>query len=323
MEKAYKRVLVTGGCGFLGRELIPQLIEKDYDVVVADDLSNPQSEVHSGYEFHQVDVGNQEKSLRAFQGADICIALASRRGAIGYVHENPTDIITNNNRIFNGTFELAVKAKIERIIFISSSMIFDSATQFPTKEEDVPHLTAPSSDFGFSKFIGEKYCHVFHRAYGLAYTIIRPSNIYGINELPGEKVGDSHVIPELFRKITSGQYPVEILGDGKQTRCFIHTSDMARGIVMALESENAINEDFNMGSTEEVSILDLARMIWDNCDMDLDFESSHKEGFPQDVRRQLMDTSKAKTLLGWQPQIGFQDGLVDVVTWLKGALEIE
>ena len=119
LNKLYKRILVTGGCGFLGRELVPLLIQNDYEVVVADDLSNPQSEVQTGYKFYQVDVGNKNETQKAFEGIDACIALASRRGSIGHVHRHPTDVIANNNKIFNGTFELAASAKVKIIIFLS------------------------------------------------------------------------------------------------------------------------------------------------------------------------------------------------------------
>ena len=317
METSLRRVLVTGGCGFVGREVSSRLMENGYDVVVADNLSNPQSWPKPEFNFHRLNMEDPAAARMAFTDVDACIALASHRGAIGYVGRHPTEILTGNSSIYNATFKAAVEAKVKRLVFISSSMVFESAQDFPTPEERIESIGVPVSFFGFSKMLGEMYCRSFHQEFGLNYTIIRPSNVYGINELPEEKVGDSHVIPDLFKKIVSGQYPVELLGDGRQTRCFVHVDDIARGIVKAFESTEAENEDFNVGGTEEVQILELARMIWDFCGMDKDFEVSHVEGFAQDVNRQFMDVGKAMRLLDWEPQISFRDGLKEVVEWLK------
>lgn len=317
MGNSYRRVLVTGGCGFVGSEVVDLLLSKGYEVVVADDLSNPQSRVKPGYEFLHIDIGDKAAAAKAFEGVDACIALASRRGAIGYVHRHPTDILVNNNRIYNSTFECAVEYGIGRLVFVSSSMIYESCKSFPWRESDVATLPMPVSVFGSSKLMGELYCRAFSRERGLEYTIVRPSNVYGINERPVGEVGDTHVIPDLFRKIVSGQYPLQLLGDGRQSRSFVHVSDIARGIVMALESEKAANEDFNMAGVEEVPIMGLARMIWNHCGMDKEFQVARVEGFPQDVQRQYMDITKAKTLLGWCPQVPFKDGLHEVVEWLR------
>ncbi len=317
MNSSFKRIIVTGGCGFVGTALVPLLSEKGYHVVVADDMSNPQSQVREGYEFLHIDVGDLNAVRKAFQDADACIALASRRGAIGYVHRNPTDIMTGNHRIYNGTFSAAAEAGIQRLVFISSSMVFENSFSFPTRESDLPTLPAPKSIFGFSKLSGEWYCQAFWREFGLPYTIIRPSNVYGINEVAGDEVGDTHVIPELFKKMASGQHPVELLGDGQQTRSFIHSTDLARGVIAALESDDAVNEEFNMGGMEEIRILDLAKLIWDLCGMNGKFQATYKPGFHNDVTRQFLDISKARKLLGWHPQVSLEVGLKEVVEWLR------
>ena len=313
-----KRIMVTGGCGFVGSVVVDKLLAKGYDVVVADDLSNPQSSVKPGYEFFHIDIGNLEDARKAFEGVDCCIALAAKRGAIGYVHRNPTEFLVEHSRVYNGTFKAAVEANVERLVFISSSMIYENSKKFPSQEADVlgMPIPIPVSVFGFSKLMGEWYCRTFHEQFGLPYTIIRPSNIYGPNERPGAKIGDTHVIPELFRKIQTGQYPLELLGNGLQSRSFIHVTDITEGIVMALESKAAENEDFNMGGAEEVKIIELAEMIWNLCGREEPFRIKQVEGFPQDVQRQFLDTAKARELLGWQPGVSFEQGLKEVVEWL-------
>jgi nucleoside-diphosphate-sugar epimerase len=126
-------------------------------------------------------------------------------------------------------------------------------------------------------------------------------------------VGDAHVIPDLVKKIRGGQHPVEILGDGKQTRCFTHVDDIARGVVMALDHPAAVNDDFNLGNSEEITMLELARRIYALCRSDRPFEARFVPGFPSDVRRRVPDASKARSILGWQPTHSFDDALREVV----------
>lgn len=308
-----KKILVTGGCGFVGAKVVRNLLDKGYEVVVADDLSNPQSEVGEGYEFHHVDMGDPAKAEKAFKGVDGCIALACRRGAIGYVFRHPTEIVTHNNRIYDATFSAAARAGIESLVHISSSMVYEGSPSYPTNEECLQNIPMPKSIFAFSKLMGEWHCHSFFQEHQLPFTIIRPSNIYGNEELPGENVGDTHVIPDLFKKIMGGQYPLELLGNGLQTRSFLHVTDIARGLVMALESPKAKNQIFNMGGSEEIRVLDIATLIWEFTGQEKPFQIAHVEGFPNDVQRQYMDCSKVKSLLDWEPTVLFRDGLRDAV----------
>ncbi len=311
-----QRVLVTGGAGFVGHRVVSELLAKGYQVVVADDLSNPQSVVEPGYDFLHADMGDPAAADDAFRGVDACIAMASRRGAIGYVHRHPAEILVGNNRIYSATFGAANRAGVRRLVFVSSSMIYDSVESFPVKESDAETMAAPRSVFGFSKLIGERYCETFESEGGPPYAIVRPSNVYGPEERPGRVAGDAHVIPDLFRKIMSGQRPVEIFGDGRQSRSFVHVDDVARGMVMALESERAVNETFNLAGVDEISIIDLARKMWALCGMTGALEMVTAPGFPQDVRRQSLAIGKARRLLGWEPQMPFDDGLAQVVAWL-------
>jgi UDP-glucose 4-epimerase len=306
-------ILVTGGCGFIGSEVVRQLLAKGYRVRVVDNLSKPSSHVPPGVDFIQADLVETAAARDAFRGVRACINLAARIGGIGYFHRLPATILSENNRIYSSTFESAVAHGIERMIFVSSSMVFESATRFPSREDDLLAMPPPLTAYGFSKLIGEWYCRAFFDQHALRYTIIRPFNAIGPEEEAGEEVGDAHVIPDLVKKVLGGQHPLELLGDGKQTRCFTHVRDIARGIVMALESEAAVNQDFNLGTDEEILMLELARRIHALCAPDRSFEVKFVPGFPSDIRRRVPDGSKAKRLLGWEPQISFDDGLREVV----------
>jgi nucleoside-diphosphate-sugar epimerase len=310
-------ILVTGGCGFIGTEVVRQLVERGHAVRVLDDLSKPESTRGDGYEFVQVDLTDPAATLDAFAGGSVCINLAAKIGGIGYFHRYPATILSENNKLYSATFEAAVRHNLRRMVYVSSSMVFESASRFPSSEDDVTSIPPPITSYGFSKLSGEWYCRAFAAEHGLPYTILRPFNAYGINEAPGDEVGYAHVIPDLVKKVLQGQDPLELLGSGEQTRCFTHVRDIARGILMATESERAVDEDFNLGTSQEVKILDLARTIFDLCRTGRAFRVRFIEGFEHDIQRRVPDAGKAKRELGWEPEVPFEKGLVEVIDWIR------
>lgn len=312
-----KRVLVTGGAGFIGSEVVRQLLEKGYQVRVADNLSKAEGIISEGCEFLKVDLTKKTAALRVMQGMDYCIHLAAKIGGIGYFHKYPATILSENNKMYSAVFEAAVANKIKRIIYLSSSMVFESTKSFPSREEDIGRIPSPLSAYGFSKLVGEWYCRAFKYQFNLNYTIIRPFNAYGINEAPGEEVGYAHVIPDLIKKILSGQYPPELLGKGKQTRCFTHVSDIAKGIILAMESSKAVNEDFNIGSDKEIRIIDLAKLIFSICEINKPFKVRYVKGFKMDIQRRVPSITKAKKVLGWKPVKKLKNELPAIISWIK------
>jgi nucleoside-diphosphate-sugar epimerase len=312
-----EKVIVTGGAGFIGSYVVKELLSKNYSVTVVDNLSKKDSKIPGDANFINLDLIDAKKTLEAFKGFDICINMASKIGGIGYFHKYPATILSENNKIYSSTFEACAKNKIKKMVFLSSSMVFESTNKFPSTEKDINLIPPPLTGYGFSKLVGEYYCRTFKEEYGLPYTIIRPFNAYGVNEYPGDYIGYAHVIPDLIKKILSGQYPLEILGDGEQTRCFTHVSDVAKGIVNAMESKHAVNEDFNIGNEEETRIIDLARMLWSLCGRKEKFSVKSIPSFEFDIKRRVPDVSKAKKLLGYNPGIRLEDGLKEVFVWLR------
>ena len=312
-----KRILVTGGAGFIGSEVVKQLLKKGYGIRVVDDLSKKEAKVPESCEFIKADLTDKKEAIKVFEGIDYCIHLAAKIGGIGYFHKYPATILSENNKLYSSVFEAAVKKGIRRLVYISSSMVFESTTEFPSKEEDVRQIPPPVTSYGFSKLIGEQYCVAFKEEYGLDYTICRPFNAYGINEAPGEEVGYAHVIPDLIKKCLQGQYPLELLGDGNQTRCFTHVSDIARGIIMAMESEKAVNEDFNLGSEKEMKMIDLAREIFSQCVSDKEFKVKCIPGFKYDIRRRVPSSKKAWRLLKWRQKVSLKSELPKIINWVK------
>jgi UDP-glucose 4-epimerase len=314
------RVIVTGGAGFIGGEVVRRLVAQGYEVRVIDDLSKEGHEPPPGADFQRADLTQPGVAKELFAGFSACLNLAAKIGGIGYFHQYPATILSENDKLYSATFEAAVEHGFRRMVYVSSSMVFESATSFPSKESDLASIPPPVSAYGFSKLSGEWYCRAFADQHGLDYTICRPFNAYGINEYPGEEVGYAHVIPDLTRKILAGQHPLEILGDGRQTRSFTHVRDIARGIVMALESDAAINQDFNISNPEETTILELAQRIWDLCDTGREFAWKSAPAFTYDIRRRIPDAGKAREVLGFEAEIRLDEGLKEVVDWLRGEL---
>ncbi|RLG10643.1 NAD(P)-dependent oxidoreductase [Candidatus Pacearchaeota archaeon] len=313
------KILVTGGCGFIGSEVVRQLLKKGYDVTVVDDFSKPRSSfVRQDYKFVNIDLTDKEKTEKLFRGQDLCIHLAAKIGGIGYFHKNPAMILSENNKIYSSVFEAASKANISRMIYISSSMVFERADRFPTKEEDLSKIPLPLSSYGFSKLIGEQYCKAFQEQFKLNYSICRPFNAYGINEYPEEEVGYAHVIPDLIKKtLETKTNELEILGDGQQSRCFTHVRDVAEGIITIMENPKAVNQDFNVSSPHETKIIDLAKEIWFLCGKKEEPKFKFIPGFKYDVKKRTPDVTKMEEILGWKAKIKLKDGLKEVVEWVK------
>jgi nucleoside-diphosphate-sugar epimerase len=212
-----------------------------------------------------------------------------------------------------------VEGDVERFVYVSSSMVFERATEFPTAEEHVLSCPMPRSAYGFSKLAGEVYTRAAHDQHGLRYTICRPFNAYGPGELPDPtEPGIAHAVPDLIHKTLAGQQPLEIFGSGEQTRTLTHIDDIADGVVTALGAPDAENEDFNISASEELTVAEIARRIWLACDRPAaDFALAHLDSFEVDVVRRWPSVEKARRLLGWEAQISLDEGLAATVAWLR------
>ncbi|MEA2457820.1 MAG: UDP-glucose 4-epimerase, partial [Thermoleophilaceae bacterium] len=298
------RVLVTGGAGTIGAAVVRRLLrDPDWEVRVADQREAPDW-MRQSCEIVTGDLRDSFAAAQATQGCTRVIHLAAIVGGIGNFHKLPFTLLEMNTGLYNGVFRAALDTGVERLVYVSSSMVFERATEFPTTEEHIEHTPIPESAYGFSKLAGEVYCRALHDEFGVPYTICRPFNAYGPGEMPEDEPGIAHMVPDLIKKVIAGQRPLQIFGSGEQTRTITHIDDIADGLVTAMAHPAAENEDFNISAAEEMTVAEIARIIWEVCGEDPEaFELKHLPTFAVDVQRRWPSVEKAKRLLGWEAQI--------------------
>src|SRR6185369_7891050 len=224
----------------------------------------------------QGDVKDAELMKKLVKDCDHFVAGAAMIGGISYFHKYAYDLIAENERITAAAFDAAIHAKqkgrLRKITVLSSSMVFESTTRFPTPEGAQFTSPPPRSTYGFQKLATEYFTLGAFQQYQLPYTIVRPFNCVGIGE--GRALGEheifsgnvklamSHVVPDLVQKILKGQDPLHLLGDGNQVRHYTYGGDLARGIRLCIERPEALNEDFNLSTEVSTSVLELAELIW-------------------------------------------------------------
>jgi nucleoside-diphosphate-sugar epimerase len=220
--------------------------------------------------------------------------------------------------LYNAVFRAALEEPVKRLVYVSSSMVFERATEYPTTEAHIHDTPIPRSAYGFSKLAGEVYCRALHDEHGLPYTICRPFNAYGPGEMPEDEPGIAHAVPDLIRKVLSGQRPLQIFGSGEQTRTLTHIDDIAEGVVTAMSHPAAENEDFNISASEELTVAEIARVVWEACgEPPGELELEHLPSFEVDVQRRWPSVEKARELLGFEAKIGVREGIVQTVEWLR------
>jgi UDP-glucose 4-epimerase len=312
------RVLVTGGAGTIGAAVVRRLLaDPTYEVRVSDQRSAPQW-MREGCEVHTGDLRVLEQARTAMDGCTHVIHLAAIVGGIANFHRLPYTLTEVNNALYNAVIRAALDLEVERFTYVSSSMVFERATEFPTTEAHLPDCPTPESAYGFSKLTGEVYCRAAHDEHGLQYTICRPFNAYGPGEAPDPEPGIAHAVPDLIAKVLSGQQPLQIFGSGEQTRTLTHVDDIADGVVTATSSPKGLNEDFNISAARELTVAEIARIVWVACGKDpADFALEHLPSFAVDVPRRWPSVEKARKLLDWQARIEIEDGIAATVEWIR------
>ncbi len=334
------RVLLTGAAGFIGGYLVPELLDAGHEVVGVDNYSKygraaKSYDGHPGYTLVEGDAKDRALLADLAAGCDQVVACAAMIGGISYFHEFAFDLLAENERILASTFEAAIDARragsLRRIVVISSSMVFESSTVFPTPEGAQQTSPPPRSTYGFQKLASEYFALGAWEQYGLPYTILRPFNCVGIGEKRALRDTDvtsgnvklalSHVVPDLVVKVLKGQDPLHILGAGNQVRHYTYGGDLARGIRLAMESDRAVNEDFNLSTATSTTVLELARLIWARIrGADEPFRSVSDAPFEHDVQMRVPDVRKAREVLGFEATTSLDEMLDEVIPWIRAEL---
>ncbi len=311
--------LVTGGAGFIGSAVVRNLLARGEEVRVVDNLSKGTAgPLPEGADHLEGDVADPDVCARAFKGADACFHLAAKIGGIGYFHRYPADILDDNNLMLSQVFRTATES-MTKVVYVSSSMVFERAGEWPTPEDAIDRYPPPFSAYGFSKLVGEWYCRAFHEQFGTPFAIARPFNAFGPGEYAESEPGLAHVIPDLIRKITSGERPITLFGDGSQTRSFTYVDDVADAIVTIGTRPEAEGEDFNIGTGVETSIGELLHLLWGILGERRSPEVAMTEPLPVDVRRRVPDITKIGSVLGWRARVSLEDGLRQTADWYRAA----
>jgi UDP-glucose 4-epimerase len=304
-------ILVTGGAGFIGSELVHQLAARGAKVIVVDNLINGKPENLTGLPSEQVrlavtDIRDLERMAELLQGVDIVYHLA----CLGVRHSihSPDE---NHEVNASGTLKLLSlvrAAGVNRFVYVSSSEVYGTALWVPMTEE---HPTFPMTVYGSSKLAGDSYTRAYYRTYGYPTVVVRPFNAYGPR---CHHEGDSgEVIPKFMLRCMAGR-PMVAFGDGTQTRDFCYVSDVARGILLAGWADRAVGETINLGSGSEITINKLAQHVAKAAGRPC-APIVHESPRPGDVLRLFADTSRARQLLGFEPRVTLAQGLARLRDW--------
>jgi nucleoside-diphosphate-sugar epimerase len=312
------RVLVTGGAGTIGSAVVRRLLEDGrFDVRVSDQRPPPDW-IREACEFQTADLRDLGAARAALDGCERVVHLAAIVGGIANFHKLPYTLLEANNALYNSLFRAAVEGEVERLVYVSSSMVFERAAEFPTAEDALDRTLSPRSAYGFSKLAGEYYCHAAHDELGLRFSIVRPFNAYGPGEMPGDEPGIAHIVPDLIERALRRERPFPIFGTGDQTRTLTHVDDIASGVAAALERPEAVGEDFNVSANDELTVREIATLVWEACGNDPgELELRHLPSFEVDVQRRWPSTEKARRILGWEAQIGPREGIAQTVEWFR------
>lgn len=291
----------------VGSFLIEEMTKK-FDVTVAD-LHKPES---NRVKYVKIDL---RKPFSVSNDFEIGIHLGAIVGGIEYFPKHPVENMRDNPRMTTNFLDAVVNSNISQIIYASSSSIYENQNGFPTEEDFVNKSPPPVSPYGMSKLIGEYLCKAYNQQFGVSYTILRPSNVYGPKEFPDP--GYARVIPQLIKKVLSGQYPVEIYGSGQQTRTFTHGRDVSRAFLKSMYNKNAFNETFNVAGDEEIKIKEVLELIWQIVGITKKLKVKNLHDLPHDVLRRFPSNKKIKKKLNWKPEISLEQGLRETVTWLS------
>ncbi|MBA7711915.1 UDP-N-acetylglucosamine 4-epimerase [subsurface metagenome] len=290
------KIIVTGGAGFIGSNLTDALIEKGHDVLIIDNLTTGKREnINPKAKFFEADLRNFNEIRPLFEGVDFVF----HEAALPRIPLSIEKPIETNDINIKGTLNALVAAKeagVKKFIYASSSSALGGTAELPMKEDASCN---PLNPYALQKYVGELYCKIFFDIYKLPTVSLRYFNVYGPRQ---PRVGAYTPVIGIFLTQKKEGKPLTITGDGEQTRDFSYVSDVVRANILAMESDRiGQGEVINIGAGKKHSVNEIAEMVGG--------ESTHIPLRPGEMRDTLADTSKAKELLGWQPEVALEEGI--------------
>ncbi len=313
-----KKVLVTGGAGFIGSHVVEKLLEKDAKVTVLDNLQNGNlnnlKSVSGKFLFIKGDCTDNKTAEKACDGQEIVMNLAARVGGIEYNRTHQAIMMRDNLLIGSVMLEASRKAGVERFLVVSSACVYPRDCKVPTPESegflDEPEPT--NGGYGWAKRMNEKLGMYYAKEFGMKVGIVRPYNCYGPRDHFDSET--SHVIPALIKRLLDGENPVKAWGSGKQTRAFLYVEDLAYGMISAIE-KYPVPDPMNLGTDEEISIRELTEKIIKMCSISTKIEFDLTK--PDGSSRRNSDNAKVKEILNFNPAINLDEGLRKTIEWYK------
>jgi UDP-glucose 4-epimerase len=308
-----RRVVVTGGAGFVGSNLVTELVSAEADIIVVDDFFTGSRDnlprEGRGLEIVEGSVTDETLMRTACANADIVIHAAARNIIVST--QNPRDDYAVN---IGGTLNMLLAAReagVSRIVYTSSCSIYGNPRHLPINEDEPVNLLSP---YAVSKFAGESYCHAFYESYDLPTAVVRYSNVYG----PGQRPDNPYcgVVAKFFEAAMAGN-PPRVHGDGEQTRDYTFVRDVVAATLAAAVSPKAEGKAYNVATGRETSVNDLARQIVAVTGAAVDVEHVDRRDI-DNIRRRAVSIEKIRRELRWVPSVPLEQGLAETYAWLQG-----
>jgi dTDP-glucose 4,6-dehydratase len=305
-----KKFLVTGGSGFIGNEVVRQLLEKGAVVTILDNFSSGKKNYLSSHKNLKIVRGSIENEgivAKSVKDQEVVINLA----ALPFIpdsYDHPLEFFKVNTLGSVNAIVQSIKSKsVSSFVQISSSEVYGSAQYIPMDEN---HPTLPHSTYAVSKLAADRAAFSLHKEHGFPIVIIRPFNSYG------PRFTQPYIIPEIIKQISNNSSTLK-LGNVKATRDFTFVSDTADAIIRASSEKKAVGEVINIGSGSDVAILELAKKIIRLSKRKITIRYDEDRERPYDVNKLVCNNNKAKKILGWQPKVSLEDGLKKTLDWSK------
>jgi GDP-L-fucose synthase len=317
---AKKRVVVTGGRGFIGSHLVERLLEAGANVKAVDHSDGATTDVAAvDAEFEQVDLADLENCRNICEGADVVMHLAAKIRGVGYNVKHHGEMFFSNAVMNLQMMEAARSAGVDRFLCVSTVGVYPKDCRVPTPEEDgfKGEPEASGYGYGWSKRQAEVQARCYKDEYGMKIAVVRPWNVYGPRMDFNPETAP--VVSSQIRKVLEAGDVLTVWGDGEQSRSFTYVSDEVAGMMLAVERYPEA-DPLNIGTSEEIKIKDLVRLIvrLTGKNLQIVFDT----GKPTGAARRCPDISKAKRLIGYQPEVCMEEGLEKTIAWYRDRAEI-